>query len=102
MEKEEYFLSSEKAFKTFLNTLCCNQCMFFINKKCVETNAEEHEKDKIELKNACEQTYYDGWKATPEPISDARRKMLNYNLEMSKNIDDHFLCDKYENKKSHN
>jgi len=74
---DEHFLSSEKALTKFLNTLCCNQCIFFKDKYCAHEKAEKHEAEKVDLKIAYRKYYTKGWIATPEPVSDARRDMLN-------------------------
>lgn len=89
---------TEEGLTKFLNSLCCNTCIFFLNKKCTEVNYEEHEREKAELAKAFEESHYKGWEATPEPVSEARREMLDSHLDWSKDIDNHYLCMEYKGK----
>ncbi len=93
---EKHFLSSENSFTKFLNTLCCEQCVFFIEKKCAHEKSVVREADKVDLAKAYEECYIDGWKETPPPISKAREAMLNGFKERAENIDKYFVCADYK------
>jgi hypothetical protein len=93
---EGHFLDNENSFESFLNTLNCNYCDFFKNKKCTHENAGKNEIEKLKTKKAYNDAYVDGWKDTPEPVSEARREMLNGFKERADDINNNFICDYYE------
>jgi hypothetical protein len=93
---EGHFLDNEKLFESFLNTLNCKYCSFFKNKKCTHENVGKNEIEKLKTKKAYNDAYVDGWKDTPEPVSEARREMLNWFKESADDIDNNFICDYYE------
>jgi hypothetical protein len=95
---EEHFLKNERTLTAFLNTLCCNQCIFFKDKKCTEEKAVQHEIDKVALKECYEKMYIDQWKATPPPVSKAREEMLNGFKTRANDIDEYYVCDNYTSK----
>lgn len=39
-------------FENFLNTINCNNCIFFVNKKCIEKHSKESNIERKDLKNA--------------------------------------------------
>lgn len=88
-----------KEFSNLLNKLCCNNCIFFIDNKCTETKSEQHEKDKIDLKEAYLKSYSEGMgEITIGPMSEGRRNMLNDHYNRSKDIDNHFVCENFKEK----
>lgn len=89
-------LSSEPRFKSFLASLCCTTCKFFIEKKCTEVNAVENERNKVDLAKAYASEYYRGWKITPPPVSKAREDMLNDFKIRANDINNYFVCVKHE------
>ena len=97
--KKEVFLKTEDSLTTFLNTLCCNHCVFLENGKCTEEGSSQHELDKAALKECYEKLYIDQWKATPPPVSKAREEMINGFKTGAENIEGSFVCDNYKIKK---
>jgi hypothetical protein len=89
-------LITEKAFGDFLNTLCCNHCTHFKNNKCHAEKAGQHEIEKIDLMNGYMEAYSMGWKATPNPDSQARIDMLNGFKEAAEDINNYFVCTDYK------
>ena len=73
-------LTSEKTFVEFLGSLSCNGCKYFANEKCSHEKAEENEKDK------------------PFLIDYHNKIGKPFNIEWAKNINNHFVCDNYENR----
>lgn len=83
-----------KSFEKFLNSLCCNNCIYNTDGKCTHANYLKNETQKQGLANAYKQTYEKGFN---EPgISNARKEMLENLLEKSKNINEVYLCGDFE------
>jgi len=85
-------------FTRFLNTLCCNQCIYLLMTNCTHDKSEKHDADKVKLEKAYEKGYVEGWQKTPPPVSKAREGMLNGFKTRSENINEYFVCTDYKYK----
>lgn len=81
-EVKEHPLTNVKTFERWLQTMSCNGCKYFKDKKCTQANSEENEKYKQELLD-----YHNG-------------KGQQFNTDYAKDIDNHFVCDYYKPKTS--
>lgn len=77
---ERHGLTNEKTLTKWLESLSCNGCKYFIDKKCTHKKAEENEKDK------------------PFLIDHHNKIGKPFNIEWAKNINNHFVCDNYESR----
>lgn len=71
---------AETELTHWLNSFCCNNCVYFIEKKCTHENSEENEKDK------------------PFLIEHHNKIGKPFNLEWARNINSYFLCENFKTK----
>jgi hypothetical protein len=77
----EHPLKSEESFEKYLETLSCNGCFLFVNKKCTDEKSLEHEKDKQWIS---------------EHLTE---KGDEFSLQWVKDINNHFVCESFEDGK---
>lgn len=81
-------LKSEESFQKFVNGLCCNGCKFFVNEKCTEKNAKEHDEDKAWTIQAELNEYL-------YTKNEVQRKS---HMEFIKNINNYYICLAFESR----